>query len=213
MRKILAIYLTIFVGWVVVFNFNHVIAQENATPLVRVQEVITVCKAYILENKGHVAETEMISKLKELVAPVFDFREMAKRCLGNNWNAGTPEQQKEFVDLFSEMLANAYMKKVVNGIGNAEIKYPADSVVSDNKKATVKTIIISDGESINVAYRMLQRKDGSWWVYDVIIENIGLISNYRSEFNEIIRKSGYTGLIQILKDRIEKLKTAAAKAG
>jgi phospholipid transport system substrate-binding protein len=206
MQKILYFYLAALISCVVVFSCGFAYAQDNEAPLARVQNTVNVCKAYILENKGKATDAEIMIKLKELVAPVFDFREMARRCLGSNWSAGTSEQQKEFVDLFSEMLANAYMKKVVNGIGDAEIKYPANSVEVDEKKATVKTIIVSEGESINVSYRMLQRKDGSWWVYDVIIENIGLISNYRSEFNEIIRRNGYDGLIKMLKERIIKLK-------
>ena len=205
-------YLLLLAVAVVITNTtNTAYAAQPLSPVQRIQEVVEQSKAYIVANKDKVSEADMIAKLKDIVSPVFDFKEMARRCLGKNWSEGTPEQQQEFIDLFSEMLANAYMKKVVKSIDEAEIKYPANSEEIDGNKATVKTIIISDGDTIAVDYRMLQRTDLSWWAYDVIIENIGLVSNYRSEFGDIIKKSGFNGLIKALKDRIEKTKQANNK--
>ena len=209
MKKILSKcskYLLLVVAAVIIVANTANAASENSSPLQRIQGVIADCKAFIDVNKGKISDAEMISRLKELVSPVFDFREMAKRCLGKNWSEGTPEQQQEFIDLFSEMLANAYMKKVVKGIDTADVKFPANSVDLDGNKATVKSIIVADGDTISVDYRMMQRTDSSWWVYDVVIENIGLVSNYRSEFGDIISKKGFDGLISMLKDRIKKLK-------
>ena len=180
--------------------------KQNAQPLQRIQDVIEDGKAYILANKDTVSEAELSFKLREIVAPTFDFREMAKRCLGKNWSDGTDTQQREFIDLFSEMLADSYMKKIVKGIDTAEIKYPSDAVEMEGNKATVKMMISSGGETASVHYRLLQRTDSSWWVYDVVIENIGLVSNYRTEFSDIIRRNGFDGLIKMLKERIEKMK-------
>ncbi len=202
MKKLTSVAVVFLFFLVIVTN----VFANDGQPLTRIQSTVAACKDYIIKNKSSLSDDQMLTGLKNIVAPLFDFREMAKRCLGNNWKNGTEAQQQEFVDLFSDMLANAYMKKVVKGIENAEIKYPAGAVEVDGKKATVKTVIIADNESVNVAYRMMQRKDSSWWVYDVIIENIGLISNYRTEFNEIIRNGGYDKLISTLKARIEKIK-------
>ena len=187
------------------------VALAKAGPLERIQNVIEEGRAYIIANKADKSEAELASKLKEIVAPTFDFKEMAKRCLGSNWNAGTPEQQQEFVDLFSEMLADSYMKKIIKSIDTAEIKYPPNGVEVVGTKASVKTIVSADGETASIEYRLLQRTDSSWWTYDVVIENIGLVSNYRTEFSDIIRRNGFDGLIKMLKERIEKMKTTDEK--
>ena len=204
MKKILSAILV-----VVVMLTNVAFAAEakkNVSPLERVQSVIEEGRAYIIANKATSTEAQLAAKLKEMVAPTFDFKEMARRCLGKNWSDGTPAQQQEFIDLFSEMLADSYMKKIVKGIDTAEVKYPHDAVEMDGNKATVKSLIVADKETVKVDYRLLQRTDSSWWVYDVVIENIGLVSNYRTEFSDIIRRNGFDGLIKMLKERIEKMK-------
>jgi phospholipid transport system substrate-binding protein len=93
------------------------------------------------------------------------------------------------------------MKKIIKGIDTAEIRYPHNALEVEGKRATVKTIVSSDGETASIEYRLLQRADSSWWAYDVVIENIGLVSNYRTEFGDIIRRSGFDGLLKMLKER------------
>ena len=133
----------------------------------------------------------------DVVDTVFDFEEMSKRSLGANWKTCTEAEQSEFIDTFSEFLARTYIDRI------DEIR---DGMVTVNdekirgNKALVKTKIKLKEEIFPIDYKMLNKGD-SWEVYDVIIENVGLISNYRNEFAGIIRKEKFSGLIAKLKEK------------
>ena len=118
-------------------------------------------------------------KLRELINPKFNFTEMSRRSLGANWNEITPAEQKDFTAVFSELLARTYLSKI----------------------ETVKPGMISKGDTFPIEYR-LAFTDGRWQVYDVVIENIGLIGNYRNEFSGIIRKEKFSGLMERLRKKV-----------
>ena len=140
-------------------------------------------------------------KIWEAITRVFDFREMAKRALGRNWNKFTPEQRKEFVHLFSELLGNTYTTKMQGKYEDEKVVYLTQNIASGSK-ARVKTKIVSTNMDIPVNYNMIKR-NGSWKVYDINIEGISLIKNYRSQFNQILSKDSPTYLIDRLKRKIE----------
>ena len=140
-------------------------------------------------------------KIWEAITRVFDFREMAKRALGRNWNKFTPEQRKEFVHLFSELLGNTYTTKMQGKYEDEKVVYLTQNIASGSK-ARVKTKIVSRNMDIPVNYNMIKR-NGSWKVYDVNIEGVSLIKNYRSQFNQILSKDSPTYLIDRLKGKIE----------
>ena len=140
-------------------------------------------------------------KIWEAITRVFDFREMAKRALGRNWNKFAPEQRKEFVHLFSELLGNTYTTKMQGKYEDEKVVYLSQKIASGSK-ARVKTKIVSRNMDIPVNYNMIKR-NGSWKVYDVNIEGISLIKNYRSQFNQILSKDSPTYLIDRLKGKIE----------
>ena len=140
-------------------------------------------------------------KIWEAITRVFDFREMAKRALGRNWNKFTPEQRKEFTHLFSELLGNMYTTKMQGKYEDEKVVYLSQKIASGSK-ARVKTKIVSRNMDIPVNYNMIKR-NGSWKVYDVNIEGISLIKNYRSQFNQILSKDSPTYLIDRLKGKIE----------
>lgn len=176
------------------------VALAEQSPREKVQTTVEQCKTLVSTKKQALSREQLDQEMRKLLSPVFDFREMAKRCLGSNWNEGNPDQQKEFVDLFSELLAKTYLKKVIDNIEESKIVFPEEKVEGD--KALVKTTIVSSGEQILVDYRLFS-KDGVWLVYDVIIENVGLVSNYRTEFAGIIRKEGFDGLLIRLREKKE----------
>jgi len=141
------------------------------------------------------------AKIREVVGGRFNFEEMAKRSLAQNWKKRTPEEQKEFVPLYSDLLENAYIKKVE--------KYEDEKVVYGEEKtegtyASVKTNILTTKEvSIPIEYRLL--KEGSQWkVYDVVIEGVSLVNNYRNQFNSILRSGTYEELVKKLKNKTLK---------
>ena len=124
---------------------------------------------------------------------LFDFEETAKRALGPHWQQRTPAEREEFVRLFSDLLEAAYVGKIDLYQGE-KITYVGETV--DGDQATVKTrIVTKQGNEVPVDYRLLREKDG-WRVYDVIIEGVSLVANYRTQFNKIIQTFSYDDLVK-----------------
>ena len=124
---------------------------------------------------------------------------MSKRALGHQWKKRTPEKKREFVELFTNIMKDAYIGKTDTYSGEKIVFLKEKN--DDNKYATVQTKIISNtGTEALVDYRMLSN-DGKWTIYDVIIEGVSLVNNYRSQFNNILMKSSFEELIQKIKDK------------
>ncbi len=139
--------------------------------------------------------------LRKEIAPVFDFAEMAKRSLGPDWRDRTPEERERFVALFQELLENSYLGKIESYQGE-EIRYQKET--QDDPYAEVKTLVVTrKGQEIPVNYRMLG-DGGRYRIYDVVIEGISLVANYRSQFNSILRKSSFDGMMDKLRAAIRK---------
>ena len=140
-------------------------------------------------------------KIWEVVRGIFDFREMGKRALARNWKKFTPEQRQEFTYLFSKVLGNSYIGRIQGEYEDERIVYQEQKKIS-NTKARVKTKIMRRSTDIPVVYNMLQR-DGSWKIYDVNIEGVSLVKNYRTQFEKILMKDPPATLIDRLKKKIE----------
>lgn len=140
----------------------------------------------------------VIDRLREVVYPLFDFQEMAKRSLGSQWRRLDPKQQKEFVAVFTELLEKTYADKIDLYDGQ-KVSYVGES--QDNNYAQVDTRVVDNkGQSFSVNYR-LHRVDGKWKIYDVVAENISVVSNYRSQFHRVIVNSSYEELLKRIKDK------------
>ncbi len=140
-------------------------------------------------------------QLREIVDRRFDFAEMAKRSLGLAWNKRTPEEQKEFVALFSDLLENTYVRKIER-YEQEKVVYVSERV--EGSYAAVRTKVITAKEvEIPVEYR-IYKKGSKWEVYDVIIEGVSLVNNYRTQFSDIIRSEAYAGLVKRLKEKVKK---------
>jgi phospholipid transport system substrate-binding protein len=141
---------------------------------------------------------ERLDKLRQVIQPKFDFSEMAKRSLGANWQRRNPEEQREFVRVFTELLENAYVDSIAS--------YDGEKVVFSNEKqdkeyGEVNTkIVTKKGEEFSVNYK-LHQASGNWKVYDVVIENISIVNNYRAQFNRVIAKSSYEELVRTMKEK------------
>ena len=159
-----------------------------------IDSIIKICEANPDDgNKG-----PRRTKLRELINPKFNFAEMAKRSLGSNWNDITPDQQKDFTEVFSELLARTYLSKIET-VKPGMVKVDGENV--DSNKAVVKTTVTSKGDNFPIDYKLMFT-DGRWQVYDVVIENIGLVANYRNEFAGIIRKDTFAGLMERLRQKV-----------
>ena len=140
-------------------------------------------------------------KLREIVNKRFDFEEMAKRSLALNWSKRTPEEKKEFVTLFSDLLENTYVKKIER-YENEKVAYIDERITG--QYAIVRTKIIKAQEAeIPVEYRIFKATD-KWEVYDIIVEGVSLVNNYRSQFSQIIRSSSYEELVKKLRNKTLK---------
>lgn len=137
--------------------------------------------------------------LRAEIGKIFDFEEMSKRSLGVYWRERTPQEQKEFVELYRDLLERSYSGKI-ESYTDEKIVY-LDEKIENNKFAEVKTrIITSDKKEIPIDYRLyFSGKD--WKVYDVVIEGVSLVSNYRSQFNKIIRNQSYQELVKRMKSK------------
>lgn len=140
------------------------------------------------------------AKMREVLTERFDFEEMSKRSLGKYWKKYSEAQQGEFVKLFSDLLAKTYLDKL-DAVEKDMVTF--DSAKIKPPKALVRTTVKYKGDTFPLDYKMLDRGE-QWRVYDVIIENIGLVSNYRNEFAGIIRKDKLDGLLTKLREKVEK---------
>jgi phospholipid transport system substrate-binding protein len=139
---------------------------------------------------------------------IFDFQETAKRSLARHWQPRTPAEQAEFVRLFADLLERSYISKI-ELYGGEKIAYLGDTI--DGDQAIVRTrIVTKSGTEVPVDYRMLKRGD-RWLVYDVIIEGVSLVANYRTQFNKIIQTSSYAELVKKMKVKQDEFIEAATK--
>ena len=145
-------------------------------------------------------QTERREQLKLVLFSRFNFTEMAKRSLGPNWSRRTPQEQEEFVRLFTEVLERAYAE-IIESYSEEKILYLAEKV--DGTYADVNSkVVTARGEEYSINYRA-HLVGNEWKVYDVVAENISLVNNYRSQFNRVITKSSYEELVRRLKDKNE----------
>lgn len=141
-------------------------------------------------------EAERRTAVRKVAEEMFDLSETAKRALGRHWQSRTPAEREEFTRLFAELLENAYLSKISLYSGE-RVSYVGESI--DGDFAIVRTKILrKQGAEVPVEARMFRRSD-RWYIYDISVEGISLISNYRSQFNAIIQKSSYEQLVQRLR--------------
>jgi phospholipid transport system substrate-binding protein len=167
-----------------------------------VTEIIAVLNdpALKLEDKKDEREKKMGSMLESR----FNYIEMSRKTLGKEWKNINENQQKEFSELFSKLLKNTYIKKI-EGYTDEKVTYIKE-IELDQEKVVVQTMLHSKKGDIPIDYSMHQTgKD--WEIYDVTIEGVGLLKNYRTQFKEILEKESFDSLIKKLKEKNEKNET------
>jgi phospholipid transport system substrate-binding protein len=143
---------------------------------------------------------ERRDQLKQILFARFDFTEMAKRALGSNWRRRTPKEQEEFVRLFTELLERAYTN-TIESYTDERIAYVGERL--DGTYADVNSkIFTSKGEEFSINYKA-HLVGGEWRVYDLVVENISMVNNFRSQFDRVIANSSYEELIRKLRNKAE----------
>ena len=148
-----------------------------------------------LQGPDRVAERQ--KALREITDPMFDWAEMARRALGRHWQTRTDAERQEFVPLFRNLLERTYATRIERYNGE-QITYTGESIEGD--QATVRTKILDrTNRELPIDYRMVRGPDRQWLIYDVLIEGVSLVANYRSQFDQIIRTASYERLVEKLK--------------
>jgi phospholipid transport system substrate-binding protein len=150
------------------------------------------------ELKKPARTDERVARLKKIADSCFDYGEMAKRSLGGQWNKLGEKDRQEFVDLFTEFLTATYVEKI-HTYSDEEVKFLNERIEGDY--AEVKSIMVGKKTEVPLDYRLM-KKDGDWKAYDVVVDGISLVQNYRGQFTKILRSSSYEHLVQILRDKI-----------
>lgn len=170
--------------------------ETSALAAVRatIDEVVRIAELH----RGVDAQKVRRTELRQVINPRFDFDEMAKRSLGAQWNQISEAEQKDFTVVFSELLARTYLSKVET-VKPGMVSVDTERV--DFPRASVKTSVKHEGDTFPIEYRLMN-ENGTWKVYDVIVENIGLVANYRNEFAGIIRQETFAGLLKRLHEKV-----------
>jgi phospholipid transport system substrate-binding protein len=159
-----------------------------------IDQVLAILKDPALKAAAN--KKERFGRLKELIEPQFDFAEMAKRSLGSHWQRRSPDEQREFESIFADLLEGNYIETIESYSGE---KVVITSEKQDKEYAEVGSKIVSaKGEEFSVNYK-LHLTGGKWKIYDVVIENISVVNNFRSQFNRVISQSSYQDLLQRMK--------------
>jgi phospholipid transport system substrate-binding protein len=139
-------------------------------------------------------------KLRVIYKSMFDEIEFSKRTLTRNWNSFSPAQRTEFVNLFEQILENSYADKILS-YTNEKVEFYKEEMKSDTQ-AEVQSKIITSSKEIPIFYRVIL-KDGKWKVYDVVVENVSLVQNYRTQFSDILAKDKPEQLLEILRKKVK----------
>jgi phospholipid transport system substrate-binding protein len=181
---------------------TSVFSAEEETPTEKIrratQEITAVLNDFCKNPNGE--KTECVTRIIFIADLHFDWEEMARRALAHAWEQRAPEEKKQFVSLFRDLLKNSYVGRIESYAGE-EVVFEGEKIV--DKYAIVKTKVVSTAknEGLPVFYR-LKKKNGEWLVYDIIIEGVSIVKNYYAQFQDVLKRSSYETLVQKLKEKI-----------
>ncbi|MBC7963316.1 MAG: ABC transporter substrate-binding protein [Steroidobacteraceae bacterium] len=188
----------VVLAMVAVFSATVAFAGPSEDVKKTVDEVVRIVASKEMKHN----EQKRRQALKKTISLVFDYSEMSKRSLGKHWNQRTPAEKKRFSELFSTLLENSYAGKI-ESYNNERIVYLKETVDGDHAEVKSK-VVTAKRDEFTLDYRMINQ-NGKWMVYDVAIEGVSLVSNYRTQFNKIITNGGYNELVKKLEAKTDEL--------
>ena len=144
---------------------------------------------------------QKIAKIGSIINSVFDYPELSKRTVGRDWKKMNDAQKTEFTELFSGLLQDIYADRLL-AYSDEKIKFGKTRELKKGRVEVESSILMSNGNSALLNYRCIQ-KDGQWKVYDVVIEGISMVKNYRSQFKPILQKGGPEELLKVLRKKVK----------
>jgi phospholipid transport system substrate-binding protein len=182
-------------------------ANDSPTELIRA--AIDRARA-VLENpayQGKDRRQERLEKVKEVVVPIFDSQEIAKRTLGAHWKDRTEAERKEFVEIFTALVEKTYANSLDRYRKDFQVLFDQERI-DDNFAEVESRIIDPTLQKTFLLNYHLHKVNGAWLVYDVIIENVSLVRNYRNQFHRILGKKSYADLVETIRTKIQQLDAA-----
>jgi len=168
---------------------------------VKIDKVIEILKA---QKSSQIEKEKAKKQIWDIVHGIFDFKTISMRTVGRPWKEFSEQEQKDFVDAFSELLGTSYLNKI-ESYNNETISYLSQEI-QESDKAVIKTAIVKQSGNIPLEYNIL-KKDADWFIYDVKVEGISLVKNYRTQFASFLAKKTPTDLIKRLKEKNIEIKT------
>lgn len=174
---------------------------QAATALETVEsQVNKVLKALADPGFKDEAKDAKIVKIRSIVNEIFDYTELSRRTLGREWSKFNAPQQGEFVKLFSDLLEKTYADRLLS-YSDEKVVFEKESQLREGQAEVTSNVLTADGKKIPLDYRLIQ-KAGTWRVYDVIIEGISLVKNYRDQFRDILAKDSPEEVLKMLRDKV-----------
>ena len=206
-KTLLAVGVTAIVNLLVV----SIQTWASESPMKMIQTTVEQSMA-VLEDPAYQGDANFqkrIKKLEDIVLPRLDSMEFSRRALGVHWRKLTDSQRQEFIDLFKELIEKSYGGTLDRYSEGVRFSYNEELI--DGKYAEVHTGVTEPAQNkqFTIVYRLNQRDD-KWLIYDVVIENVSMVSNYRHQFNRILTKSSFEELTKKLREKIQQLDTAPA---
>ena len=189
-------------------------AALSMEPMETIKAPIDAVIAILNDPQYKVAGTKSVQRdeIWKNVKAMFDFDEIAKRAVARNWSDFNDAEKTAFSEVFAQFLGNTYIDKIQGEYHNEQIVYLGQDFYADTY-AEVKTQIVRETLNIPVNYRMLKDSDGQWKVYDIIVEGVSLVKNYRTQFASILSKDKPAQLIQQLNDKLAEQNRRLAENG
>jgi len=191
-----------FIGLSILMFFLFTFPVYAGAPLDTVQTNVNKVLDVLRDPKlkGETAKGIKKEKLEAIYGQMFDEVELSMRTLGGNWTKLNPTQQQEFIRLYRRILEKAYIDKILS-YTNEKIVFSKENMLSNNQ-AEILTKVITSSKEIPIFYKVILN-DGAWKVYDVVVENVSLVQNYRSQFNSILAKNTHGQVIEILRKKVK----------
>ena len=209
MRSRTAVFLNIAGSVIMSMTVNAWATADSPIETIRmtIQQARAVLEDPNYQGQDH--KQQRLAKVKEIVLPQFDSQEVAKRTLSTHWNGLTDQQQQEFVQLFIALVEKTYSHNLDRYNNGVQFFFDHERIEDQFSEVDTRVLDPVQNRTFSIGYR-LHNVNGKWLVYDVVIENVSMVQNYRNQFNRILTKSSYEELIKALQNKIHELDTASA---
>jgi len=171
------------------------------SPQARVEKMVNSVLGVLQQTD--VSEADKKAAVSGTVQEYLNVESISRRTLGTYWDGATAKQRRQFSTLFIRILEGTYLNRM-EGYSDGKVKFVRERVKGN--KAIVDTVVISKELEIPVQYKMIY-EDGNWQIFDLVLEGISLVRNYRSSYGEIIRRSGYDGLLALMDKKVQEMES------